>query len=65
MKVGTHVRFRRTQEPHSNLWITYFQEKYGKGPYKVVETVQGTKEVFYKLEPCMDLAWSRRWFIEV
>lgn len=61
MKVGTRVRFRRVSDHWMNLWIKWFHDLYGHGPHRVSEVVQGQSGPMYKLQPCVDVAFSRTW----
>lgn len=59
--LGTQVRFRRVSDRWMNLWIDWFHNQYGQGPYQISEVMQSAGAPLYKLQPCPDVAFSRSW----
>lgn len=56
---GSVVQFLKQKNYQRNAMVQWFRERFGKGPYKVVEVVD---HKWIKLEPCSDISFTHHWF---
>lgn len=63
LSAGARVDFRRPKTNHTKLWVEYFRDKYGKGPYTILEVIPSVDNHFYRLDNSSGIAWSEDWLV--